>query len=66
MITGSDIRAARERAGESQEQFARRFDVNQATVARWEKSGPPARGPARRAIESALAEIGVGPREAAE
>ena len=51
------IRNAREAVGESQAAFAERFGVDQSTVHRWETQGPPARGPARRALERELSLI---------
>lgn len=57
MITGDAIRAARERVGESQADFARRFGVDQSIVSRWETKGVPERGPAQALIERVLAEL---------
>jgi DNA-binding transcriptional regulator YiaG len=51
------IRTAREKVGESQAAFGDRFGVDQSTVHRWETAGPPARGPARKALERELADI---------
>lgn len=58
-MTGETIRTARERAGESQAQFAVRFGVNQSTIHRWETDGPPPGGPARKMIEQVVAQIGA-------
>jgi DNA-binding transcriptional regulator YiaG len=66
-MTGQDIRAARERLGESQVQFAKRFGVDQATIHRWEARGAPKHGTARHVIASILDELKNGtPREAAQ
>lgn len=51
------IRAARKRVGESQEEFAKRFGVDQTTIHRWETEGVPARGPTRMTIERVLADL---------
>lgn len=53
-ITSKALKTARERARETQEQFAKRFGVDQSTYSRWEKAGPPKKGPARRSIEREL------------
>lgn len=42
-VVGSKIKALRELLGESQEEFGERFDVQQATVSRWEAGLPVAR-----------------------
>jgi DNA-binding transcriptional regulator YiaG len=57
MVTSDSIKAARNKVGESQDAFGRRFGVHQSTVDRWETKGPPARGPGRMAIERELALI---------
>ncbi len=49
MITGDQIKQAR--GTESQARFGARLGVNQSTVHRWEKYGPPARGPANIVLE---------------
>lgn len=56
-MDGDLIRKAREQVGESQAAFGGRFDVNQSTIARWETSGPPTRGPARKALARELSII---------
>jgi DNA-binding transcriptional regulator YiaG len=66
MITADDIRRARQRAGESQAEFAKRFRVNQSTLHRWETDGITARGTAELAIEHVLSELAVRHAEAAE
>lgn len=50
MVTGERIKAARVRLGENQIEFARRFDVNQATLCRWEVNGLPDRGFVQTAV----------------
>lgn len=60
----SDIKKAREAAGESQAAFGERFGVDQSTVHRWETAGPPTRGSARKMVERVLADIGAAASEA--
>lgn len=55
---GSKIQALRELLGESQEEFGGRFDVEQATVSRWEKDKSPVARKHREAIAS-LANMSV-------
>jgi DNA-binding transcriptional regulator YiaG len=57
MISGARIKRLRERLGESQAEFARRFRVDQSTVHRWEIAGGPARGPAALAVEQIIREL---------
>ena len=57
MVTREQIRAARKTLGENQDQFARRFGVDQATVHRWEKLGLPKRGTAKVAVEKLLTDL---------
>lgn len=67
MITGSDLKRARTRRGETQEQFARHFRVKRTTILNWETRGPPQSGPALPLIERVLAELcDKTPQEAAE
>lgn len=47
MISGADIKAARQQLRESQAQFAERFGVDQTTVHRWELRGLTGRGPSK-------------------
>jgi len=54
MATAQQIKQTRERLSENQTEFAARFGVHQGTIARWEKSGPPARGPAAKMVEQIL------------
>lgn len=56
-ITPEMVKAAREKLGETQAQFAERFGVYQTTVHRWETDGPPGRGAAGKAIRRVLEEI---------
>jgi len=51
-----DIKAVRERLGESQEKFAERFGVDQCTISRWETDGLPDRGPSKL-IERAIRDL---------
>jgi transcriptional regulator with XRE-family HTH domain len=62
MTSGKALKHARERLGESQAEFAKRFGVDQSAVSRWETQGVPSRGPAEAIVERVLAELG----EAAE
>ena len=48
------IRQARQKMGESQAAFGRRFGVDQSTVHRWESLGPPRSGAARKSLEREL------------
>lgn len=57
MITGPDIRQARKRINETQEQFARRFGVDRTTLIGWELHGPPKIGPAAILLERTLREL---------
>lgn len=57
MLTGYDLKKAREFLGESQSAFGERFAVDQSTVHRWETGKPPRRGPARLAVENLLKEV---------
>ena len=62
MVTATEIKDVRTKiAEESQEAFGARFGVDQSTIHRWETSGPPSRGPGRKALERVLSEL----REAA-
>lgn len=44
MVTAEHIRAARAALNESQSAFGDRFGVDQCTISRWERRGPPAQG----------------------
>jgi DNA-binding transcriptional regulator YiaG len=56
-MDGIKIKNARERIGESQEDFAKRFGIDQATLSRWETTGVPERGPGRKIVERVLFEL---------
>ena len=51
-MTGTEVKTARKKLGESQAIFGARFGVDQSTVHRWEKFGVPPIDTARMAIES--------------
>lgn len=57
MITAKEIKAARDRLGFSQEQFARRLGVDQGTISRWETEGPSARPMVQRFLTQALVDL---------
>lgn len=59
MIKAADLKRARERAGESQEEFAKRFGVGRTTLLNWETRGPPKIGPGRAHITRVLADLAV-------
>jgi DNA-binding transcriptional regulator YiaG len=58
MITGEVIREAREKLGESQAEFAKRFGVVQSVVSRWEAFGIPSNGSSKTLVRRVLAELG--------
>jgi len=66
MITATDLKRARTRRGETQEQFAAHFGVKRTTILNWETKGPPPSGPALPLIERVLAELSQKASEAAE
>ena len=57
MIKPVDIKRHRERVGETQATFARRFNVNQTTISRWETGELAIEGIALVAVEYVLAEL---------
>lgn len=57
MVSGTNIKATRDRVGESQADFARRLGVDQATLSRWETVGIPDRGSAKLLVEKVLKEL---------
>jgi len=57
MLTGAELKKARELLKESQEAFGARFGVDQSTIHRWESVGSPKRGAARRSIERLLSDL---------
>jgi DNA-binding XRE family transcriptional regulator len=67
MITATDLKRARTRRGETQEQFAAHFGVGRTTILNWETKGPPATGTAPHFIAQVLAKLrDKAPQEAAE
>ena len=54
-LTGEAIRRLRDQLGESQQAFAKRFDLDQSTISDWENHGPPSTGPARVMLRQLLA-----------
>jgi DNA-binding transcriptional regulator YiaG len=56
MLLGWQIKAARQRLGENQTEFAARFGVDQSTIARWERRGVD-RGPAKVAMETLFSSL---------
>lgn len=54
---GGKILLIRQRLGESQGQFAKRFGVHQTTVLDWEYDGVPKRGTTAAYVESILATL---------
>lgn len=65
MITPDQIKKARQRLGESQATFAKRFGVDQSTLHRWETEGLPGRGPSQVAVEHVLNDISEKQRRSA-
>lgn len=57
MTTSEQIRAARERLGETQDAFGQRFGVDQSTIHRWETRGPPDHKLTQMAISTVLATL---------
>jgi DNA-binding transcriptional regulator YiaG len=67
MIAAVDIRVVRARLHETQTEFARRFNVDQSTVCRWEQEGIEDGTALCKLAEYVLAELGRVPTtEAAE
>lgn len=58
MLTGEELKKARDSLGETQQQFCGRLGIDQTTLSRWETQGPPVQGPARIVIQRVLNEIG--------
>jgi len=52
-----ELRAQRERVGETQSQFAERFGVNQSTIHRWETLGVARIKATRVLIEAVLKDV---------
>ena len=59
MVAAKDIKTVRAKLNESQAAFGARFGVDQSTITRWEKKGPPKRGPAKLAVEQILDDLRV-------
>ena len=59
MASKAALRKTRKRLGESQEEFAPRFGVDQGTYSRWETKGIPKTGSARITIEYVLANLAI-------
>jgi len=57
-MKGTDIKALRDRRGETQAQFAQHFGVSRTTIIKWEADGPPNMGPARKLLELVMAKLG--------
>lgn len=57
MIKGRTIRKLRERVGESQTEFAKRFGIRQASLSRWELDQSPVKGPAAELFKRIAAEL---------
>ena len=55
MKTDIDVRAIRERLGETQTTFARRLGVDQGTVSNWEHQKTSPSGPAKIVLKQLLA-----------
>jgi DNA-binding transcriptional regulator YiaG len=56
-MTGNELRKLREQVGWTQVEFAKRLDINQGTVARWERYGPPQYGIANKALETLVTRL---------
>lgn len=60
-MTGTEIKALRERLGEDHATFAQRFGVARTTIYHWEQRGTPAQGPGRYHVERVLLRMGITP-----
>lgn len=58
-LTGDRLREIRHERRETQAEFAKHFEVDQSTIARWENEGPPTDGPFRRLLELGLEKLGI-------
>jgi DNA-binding transcriptional regulator YiaG len=56
-ITAKQVWEARDALNESQTEFAKRFEVDQSTIHRWETDGPPKSGPAVIALRQLIEKI---------
>jgi DNA-binding XRE family transcriptional regulator len=59
MVTSQDLKRARQRLDETQEQFAKRFGVDRSTYTAWEGGALPKAGTGPMLIEIVLAELAV-------
>jgi DNA-binding transcriptional regulator YiaG len=66
MVKPADIKRARKRLGESQAVFARRFNVDQSTVHRWEEGDLVIKGITAIGVEAVLADLSIQRSQAAE
>lgn len=57
MISAESIKRVRDRLAETQEQFAERLGIDQATLSRWEAGRVPTRGPTFLWLQRVLADI---------
>ncbi len=53
-MTADEIKATRERLGDTHAEFAQRFGVARTTIIKWEKDGLPTQGPGRYHIDRVL------------
>lgn len=51
------IRKARVQVGESQTEFAKRFDIDQTTLSMWETGRSKPKGPALKFVQIVLAQL---------
>jgi DNA-binding transcriptional regulator YiaG len=56
MITAADVKRARKRRRETQEEFSHHFGVGRTTILNWERR-LPRRGPSQALAERVLAEL---------
>ena len=57
MITGKQIRQAREALGENYQRFAERVGVHRTTIMRWELHGIPLRASAQALARQVLSQL---------
>jgi len=62
--TGGEIKALRERLGESQKAFAERFGLDQSAISLWEAGNTSPRGPSAKILDQ-IAASAPEPSEAA-
>ena len=58
-----DLKAIRERLGETQTEFGKRFGVKQPTIHRWENGELPDSGPARLLVDQFVNDMAKGPSD---